>query len=191
MAYNQTNTVQATLADGTLTQATLASGTIAITVQNQAYSANNYYPTGTIEFPALDLSKYLNGTPSITLASTLPSGTALAVYTQTSSDNVTFSSWALLNNDNTISSTSARYLKIKLFLSATMLDQTSTVNTFNASETSQFDKDNQTNLDGSLYLKTTYDASMTKDTTWSGSGAVFTYTINRSEYTSIESLTVT
>lgn len=189
MAYNQTHTVQATLADGVLAQATLASGSISITVENQAYGAASYYPNGTVEFPAIDLSKYLNGIPSVTLSATLPSGTSVSISTQTSSDNVTFSSWALLNADNTVASPSARYVKIKLELTSLANDPVVTANSFDASEASQFDVDNQTELNGELKLKTTYTFAMTQDTAWSGAGAVFTYTISRSDYSSIQLIT--
>lgn len=149
----------------------------------EGVSSNTYPVTGYVEFPSHDLTQYFQSVTSINNTINVPSGTTLQIYTATSIDNVSFDAYVLLNGDNTIASTQRRYIKIKCVFTSGGTSSTRAIDDFNSADSVNFTTDSQLTFDGSLYLKTSYVNSMTKDVSFTDTGTLFRASIDRSQIT--------
>lgn len=87
----------------------------------------DYYNTGSFETYVYDLRNTPTEIPYINANITTPVGTSVTIYSSTSTDGVTWSTWTVQNNNSELSSTLARYLKLKFVLATSDTSVTPTV----------------------------------------------------------------
>jgi hypothetical protein len=114
----------------------------------------------------------------------------LILYTATSADGINFSDWQPVNPDGTITSPSARYIKVKVELTGGGEIQEKLIYDFTNTESANFQNNDKVILDGSLKLKTLYTNTMVHDTAWSEAGNLFKQIIDKSSFKAIEKIQV-
>ncbi|MCR8641564.1 discoidin domain-containing protein [Paenibacillus sp. N1-5-1-14] len=150
-----------------------------------------YSPSGTIEFPSIDLGSHFKQINSISAIKNIPEATSLKIFTSTSRNNITYSDFSLLNNDTgLITSPQGRYIKIKVeFLGDTkIIDKV--INDFFVGEESQFQHNDLIMFDGSLRLKINYSNEMIRDISWSEEGKLFRKPLNKTKLKKINTIRV-
>ncbi|MCM3273913.1 discoidin domain-containing protein [Paenibacillus elgii] len=152
--------------------------------------ANIYSDSGTYESNTLDLGQYFRQIKSISTIKGIPTGTEVKVYTSTSTDNLTFSPYSLVDVNGLITSPQARFIKIKVEMIGKTETQTVILNTFSSQEASQFQANEYIRFDKGLQLKTSYLENMLKDLTWSDTGNLFTKSLNKNMFRQIDKLEV-
>ncbi|GMX64367.1 hypothetical protein Elgi_36360 [Paenibacillus elgii] len=152
--------------------------------------ANIFSDSGTYESNTLDLGQYFRQVKSISTIKGIPTGTEIKVYTSTSTDNLTFSPYSLVDVNGLITSPQARFIKIKVSLIGKTETQTVTHNTFFPQEASQFQANEYILFDKGLQLRTVYQENMQKDTTWGDTGNLFTKSLNKNMFRQIDKLEV-
>lgn len=140
------------------------------------YGKNIYAKNGTIEFTLIDLGQFYMKINKIDIAGSFPSTTSMKVYTCTSNNSISFSDYVALNPDGTINSPQARYLKLKIELTGGEEVLSILRNDFVNGDSIQFDADSEVTLDGSMYLKTSYEKNLIKDTNYND-GFIFSSSI--------------
>lgn len=170
--------------------------TIAELEMMEKTSRNLYFSSGVYESPVLDLGDNFKDIVKIDQIIDIPSVTtgqtaaSVKLYTSTSSDNVTFSDWQPVNPDGTIVSPSARYIKVKIELTADEEIQEKTIYDFASTEVNNFRINDKVLFDNSLKLKVNYTSTMQNDPSWSDTGSLLRVTINKSDYKTIEKIKV-
>ncbi|MBU7316165.1 discoidin domain-containing protein [Paenibacillus oleatilyticus] len=152
--------------------------------------ANIYSDSGTYESNTLDLGQYFRQVKSISAIKGVPTGTEVKVYTSTSTDNLTFSPYSLVDVNGIITSPQARFIKIKVELIGKLELQNVTLNSFSSQEASQFQPDDQTLFDKGLQLKTVYIDNMQKDSAWNETGSLFRKSLDKSIFRQIDKIEV-
>lgn len=151
---------------------------------------NFYSPLGFYESPIIDCGDNFKSLNKVENTLMVPVDTIVNLYTATSTDGITFSTYLPLNTDGTIASTSGRYIKIKVELIGNYTVNTRTINDFIATEVNQFQPNNYLILDGSAHMKVNYNDVMTVDPTFTDTGTLLKKTINKVSFKSIEKVEV-
>jgi hypothetical protein len=162
----------------------------------ESKAQNLYSPTGTYESPVLDLGDNFKDIVKIDQIIDIPSVTAgqtaasVKLYTSTSSDNITFSDWQPVNPDGTITSPSARYIKVKVELIGGGEIQEKTIYDFASAESANFQNNDKVIFNDSLKLKTQYIDTMTVDTSFTDTGTLLRKSIEKASFKAIEKVEV-
>ncbi|MCM3274316.1 discoidin domain-containing protein, partial [Paenibacillus elgii] len=156
----------------------------------QSELTNIYPDSGTFESTLLDLGQYFRQIKSISAIKGIPTGTEVKVYTSTSNDNMTFSTYSLVNANGLITSPQARFIKIKVEMIGKTETQTVTLNSFTSEESSKFKTDEQLLFDKGLQLKTIYQDQLLTDQTWTDVGKLFRKQLNKNQFIQIDKIEV-
>lgn len=155
-----------------------------------------YSPTGIYESPVLDLGDNFKDIVKIDQIINIPSisvgqtSASVYIYTSTSSDNMTFSDWQPVNPDGTITSPSARYIKVKVELIGGGEVQEKLIYDFTSTESTNFQNNDKVVFDGSLKLKIQYTEEMDIDNSFIEEGALFRKTIDKLSFKTFEKMEV-
>ncbi|WP_010499228.1 discoidin domain-containing protein [Paenibacillus elgii] len=173
----------------------VSSGTVGTIVEMEMMEVINpiyYHLIGNIEFPTCDLGQFFRQIKSISAIKGVPAGTDIKVYTSTSTstDNLTFSPYSLVDVNGLIASPQARFIKIKVELIGKTEIKTIPLNSFSSQEVTQFQPDDQLLFDKGLQLKTIYQDKLIKDSNFTDAGTLFRGTINKTSFKTIEKIGV-
>jgi hypothetical protein len=118
-----------------------------------------------------------------------PAG-AVTISTATSTDGVTFTSYAPLNTDNTVASPTGRYIKFKVDMTGGGQVQNRLLMDYVAGDAGTYQTDAQVLFDGSMHLKNNYSDIMSLDTSFTDTGTLLRKSINKSSFKTIEKVQV-
>jgi hypothetical protein len=151
--------------------------------------AGAYATQGTWESPIIDCGDgWLDTTAVDIIKNTIATGTICTLEISSSADGITFTPYATFDPAHV---PQVRYVKIRATLSATAGATTPVALDFNQGDAQNtFTLDSQVVADGKLALKTSYSIPAV-DSGVAGSGEVYSFTIDRNSYKSIEKVSVT
>jgi hypothetical protein len=149
-----------------------------------------YYEFGFWESEVIDLVDAFKDFDRIVANITNYTNDQITIYTRTSSDGFSWTSYIPLNSDNTIASPIGRYIQIKVSFTAGITDEIATVDDFNSGDESKFEPNDFVQFDGKLSLKKNYEYTMTKDNSWSEEGSLFRQVIPKSKFKKIDTIQV-
>jgi hypothetical protein len=147
-----------------------------------------YYEFGFWESEVIDLVDAFKDFDRIVANITNYINDQITIYTRTSSDGFSWTSYIPLNSDNTIASPIGRYIQIKVSFIAGVTDEILTVDDFNSGDEVKFEQNDFVQFDGKLALKKNYEYTMTKDNTWSEDGSLFRQVIPKSKLKKIDEI---
>ena len=185
------------LVNGIYTNTVNNKGKIELSVTSPSEATQiTYSPTGTYESPVLDLGDNFKDIIKIDQVINIPSVTtgqtaaSVKLYTSTSSDNVTFSDWQPVNSDGTITSPSARYIKVKVELTGGAKILKKLIYDFASTEASNFEANDKVIFDGNLKLKTIHTDNMISDSSFIEEGTLLRKTIDKNIFKTIEKIDI-
>lgn len=189
LGNNSTSNKAFDITRGVFTDVVINSGKLELAKSKEG--ATDYKKTGAWLSEAIDMGDNFKRLMGISTTVNVPTETSLLVYTSTSADGVTYESFKPLNSDGTIASTSNRYIKIKLeFVGKPEVQAERNILDFVAADSSKFTASNFVTFDGALKVKTLFVTQMTKDATFTETGALMRAPLDRSLFKSINTIEV-
>lgn len=149
-----------------------------------------YHEFGFWESEVIDLVDTFKDFDRIAVDITNYTKDKITIYTRTSSNGFTWTSYIPINSDNTIASPIGRYIQIKVSFTAGITDEIVTVDDFDSGDEVKFEQNDFVQFDGKLSLKKEYEYMMTKDNSWSEEGSLFRQIIPKSKFKKIDTISI-
>lgn len=156
---------------------------------SKTLSSNHYFPNGTWESAVIDLGIGWEKTNSINIEKEIPSNTEMSLMISSSSDNNTFTNYVTFDKNNI---PQERYIKFMTTMSATPSgDSVNGSYTYDQkSKETKVELNEYTKAKGRLTIKVDYELKMNKDILWFDEGSVYRKTINKSNWKTINTISV-
>lgn len=149
-----------------------------------------YYEFGFWESEVIDLVDVFKDFDKIVANIINKTNDKIAIYTRTSSDDLSWTNYVPINQDNTIASPIGRYIQIKVTFTAGETDELIIVDDFNNGDEVKFTPNEFVSFDGKLGLKKEYEYDMLKDINWTDAGTLFRQVIKKSKLKKIDSISI-
>jgi hypothetical protein len=182
------------LSKGTFNNVEYANGKLQLAEKDENETLPNgkkiYCEFGFWESEVIDLVDAFKDFDRIAVNMTNYTKDKITIYTRTSSNGFTWTSYVPINSDNTIASPIGRYIQIKVSFTAGMTDEVITVDDFNSGDEVKFEQNDFVQFDGKLSLKKEYEYTMTKDNSWNEEGSLFRQMIPKSKLKKIDEISM-
>jgi hypothetical protein len=178
------------LSKGTFNNVEYVNGKLQLsTTETLPNGKKRYYDFGFWESEVIDLVEKYKDFDRLVSNLTKQTNDNITIYTRTSSDMFSWTSYTPLNQDNTIASPIGRYIQIKVSFTAGQTNEILTVDDFNSGDDNKFLPNDFVQFDGNLSLKKNYSYTMNKDNTWNDEGQVFRVSIPKTQFKKIDTVT--
>jgi hypothetical protein len=186
-AVSSTNSIARKVIDlneGVFTNTEIIEGELTLTQTD-----GNFAKSGSWESDVIDLGDNFKALVELSNVIDTLEGAKVKILTATSNDGIDFQEFRPVGLDNSIASTSKRYVKVRIELTAKATEKPERViHDFLTEE--GFESNDHITFDGSAKLKNLYEQEMTFDTSFKEEGTVLRTTINKADFRSIEKIGV-
>ncbi|MEB2276887.1 hypothetical protein LAV82_22985 [Bacillus sp. ILBB4] len=151
---------------------------------------NTYTSPGNYESSIVDLGSNFKETLKVETIANTANNTSVSIYTSTSQDGQSFSTYLPVNTDGTLASPSGRYIKVKVVLASDGEVKERLAYDFTEAERNTFQENDKILFDGVAKMKTLYTESMEVDISFTEDGTLLRKGIAKASFNSIEKVEV-